>query len=124
MSAILEAVDPRGVATLTLDRPERHNAFDDALIGEMAAALRRLGGRPEIRAMVLASTGRSFSVSADLDWMRRMARHTVGSQSGIFGRQPSAAPSWAFAAMLRTCPSTGRVSFGSITPSSHSRAVE
>src|SRR3712207_1169032 len=75
-STFLEAVDDRGVATLTLDRPDRHNAFDDALIAELTAALRRLGGDPEVRAVVLASSGRSFSAGADLDWMRRMARHS------------------------------------------------
>lgn len=75
-SAFLEAVDDRGVATLTLDRPDRHNAFDDALIAGLTAALRRLGGDPAIRAVVLASRGRSFSAGADLEWMRRMAGHS------------------------------------------------
>ena len=75
-STFLEAVDGRGVATLTLDRPNRHNAFDDALIAELTAALRRLGGDPGVRAVVLASNGRSFSAGADLEWMRRMARHS------------------------------------------------
>jgi hypothetical protein len=75
-STFLEAVDGRGVATLTLDRPDRHNAFDDALIAELTAALRRLGGDPGVRAVVLASSGRSFSAGADLEWMRRMARHS------------------------------------------------
>src|SRR3712207_655744 len=75
-STFLEAVDGRGVATLTLNRPDRHNAFDDALIAELTAALRRLGGDPAVRAVVLASSGRSFSAGADLEWMRRMARHS------------------------------------------------
>jgi methylglutaconyl-CoA hydratase len=75
-STFLEAVDTRGVATLTLNRPDRHNAFDDALIAELTGALHRLGGDPEVRAVVLASSGRSFSAGADLEWMRRMARHS------------------------------------------------
>src|SRR3954451_5354501 len=75
-STFLEAVDDRGVGTLTLNRPDRHNAFDDALIAELTASLRRLGGDPGVRAVVLASTGRSFSAAADLEWMRRMARHS------------------------------------------------
>ncbi len=74
MDTLLETVDPRGVATLTLNRPDRHNAFDDALIVGLTSALMRLGGRSDIRAVVLASTGRSFSAGADLDWMRRMAQ--------------------------------------------------
>ena len=75
-STFLEAVDGRGVATLTLDRPDRHNAFDDALIAALTAALHRLGGDPGVRAVVLASSGRSFSAGADLEWMRRMADHS------------------------------------------------
>ena len=73
MADLLETVDHRGVATLTLNRPDRHNAFDDALIGDLDAALLRLANRPDVRILVLASTGRSFSAGADLGWMRRMA---------------------------------------------------
>ena len=73
MSIILETTDERGVATLTLNRPDLHNAFDDALIAELTASLERLGRDPAIRAVVLASTGRSFSAGANLAWMRRMA---------------------------------------------------
>lgn len=76
MSAILQAIDARGVATLTLNRPERHNAFGDALIAELTAALAALAADPQVRMVVLASTGRSFSAGADLDWMRRMAGHS------------------------------------------------
>ena len=72
-STFLEAMDERGVATLTLNRQDRHNAFDDALIAELTAALRRLGDVACVRAVILASTGRSFSAGANLEWMRRMA---------------------------------------------------
>jgi methylglutaconyl-CoA hydratase len=75
-STFLEATDDRGVTTLTLNRPDRHNAFDDTLIAELTAVLRRLGDDAGVRAVVLASSGRSFSAGADLDWMRRMAGHS------------------------------------------------
>lgn len=75
-NALLESTDDRGVTTLTLNRPDRHNAFDDTLIVELTAALRRLGDDGGVRAVVLASTGRSFSAGADLDWMRRVAGHS------------------------------------------------
>jgi methylglutaconyl-CoA hydratase len=88
-STLKQAVDARGVATLTLDRPDRHNAFDDALIAELTAALRRLGADPAVRAVVLASSGRSFSAGADLGWMRRMAKHSleanVADAAGLAG---------------------------------------
>ena len=76
MSGLLETVDANGVATLILNRPDRHNAFDDALIAELTAALRRVGDAPDVRAVVLAGAGRSFSAGADVEWMRRMAHHT------------------------------------------------
>ena len=76
MSDFGEAIDGRGVATLTLNRPDRHNAFDDALVAALTAALRRLGGDAAVRAVILASTGRSFSAGADVGWMRRVARQT------------------------------------------------
>lgn len=76
MANLTEDIDGRGVATLTLNRPDRHNAFDDALIAELTASLARLGAQDGVRAVVLASTGRSFSAGADLEWMRRMAGYS------------------------------------------------
>ncbi len=73
MSALAVAVDRRGVVTVTLDRPEKHNAFGDALIAELADAFRRLGADETVRAVVLAANGKSFSAGADIEWMKRMA---------------------------------------------------
>jgi methylglutaconyl-CoA hydratase len=74
--SFLETIDDRGVATLTLNRPERHNCFDDALIAGLLAALKRYEASADIRAVVLGSAGPSFSAGADLDWMRRIAEQT------------------------------------------------
>ena len=72
MSAIL--LDDRdGVRHLTLDRPDVHNAFDDALIAELTTALVAAGGDAAVRAVVLSGSGASFSAGADLNWMRSMA---------------------------------------------------
>ena len=68
-----EAIDDWGTARLTLNRPERHNAFNADLIAALAQAFTRLGGVPEVRAIVLAGAGKSFSAGADLDWMRAAA---------------------------------------------------
>ncbi len=65
----------RGVATVTLNRPEKHNAFDDAVIAELRSAFDDLAGRDEVRVVVLASQGKSFSAGADLGWMKRMAEY-------------------------------------------------
>ncbi|MBM3626588.1 MAG: enoyl-CoA hydratase/isomerase family protein, partial [Alphaproteobacteria bacterium] len=66
----------KGVARVVLDRPELHNAFDDALIASLTEALLRLEGDPAIRVVVLAGEGRSFSAGADLNWMKRMALYS------------------------------------------------
>ena len=65
-----------GVATLCMNRPEVHNAFDDVLIAALTAELRRLEQLPEARVIVLAANGKSFSAGADLNWMRRMATYS------------------------------------------------
>lgn len=61
------------VATLTLARPDVHNAFDDALIAELTAALEAVDRDEGVRAVVLTGEGRTFSAGADLNWMRGMA---------------------------------------------------
>jgi methylglutaconyl-CoA hydratase len=63
-----------GVATLTLNRPKIHNAFDDLLIEELIEALRTLEQESDVRAVVLTGAGASFSAGADLGWMKRMAK--------------------------------------------------
>ena len=73
---LLQDIDVRGVVTVTLNRPDLHNAFDDALIAEMTHVLATLGADPAVRAVVLRGHGKSFSAGADLDWMRRMAGYT------------------------------------------------
>ncbi|MEO8457589.1 MAG: enoyl-CoA hydratase-related protein, partial [Chloroflexota bacterium] len=61
------------VATVTMARPEVHNAFNEALIAELHAAFSEIGSDAGVRVIVLAGDGKSFSAGADLDWMKRMA---------------------------------------------------
>jgi methylglutaconyl-CoA hydratase len=61
------------VATLTLNRPEVHNAFDDVMIAELLSALEQVSNDANARLLVLRSNGRNFSAGADLAWMRSMA---------------------------------------------------
>ena len=72
---LLLSVD-RGVATLTLNRPEIHNAFDDALIAALTERYQALDKDDSVRMVILAANGKSFSAGADLNWMRRMAGYT------------------------------------------------
>ena len=62
-----------GVATLTLNRPEVHNAFDDALIARLTRALEDVAARDDVRVVVLAGTGKSFCAGADLAHMKKAA---------------------------------------------------
>jgi methylglutaconyl-CoA hydratase len=90
---ILVAIDPRGVATVTFNRPALRNAFDDGLIAALLAALRRLAADDAVRAVVLTGTGKAFSAGADLNWMRRMAG---------YGHAENRADALQLATMLRT----------------------
>ena len=62
---VLTEVDS-GIGIITLNRPERHNAFDEELIAQLADALQDMEADPEVRVVVLSSTGRSFCAGADL----------------------------------------------------------
>jgi methylglutaconyl-CoA hydratase len=68
------AIERQGpIGLVTLNRPDRHNAFDDALITELTEALRSMEAEDGIRCVVLSSVGKSFCAGADLHWMRRVA---------------------------------------------------
>lgn len=67
------SIDSRGVATLTLNRPEVHNAFDDKMISELIGIIDSLAADDAVRILVLKANGKNFSAGADLNWMRAMA---------------------------------------------------
>ncbi|TXT40904.1 MAG: methylglutaconyl-CoA hydratase [Comamonadaceae bacterium] len=66
-------IETGAVATVTLNRPEVRNAFNDEVIAELTAAFTQLGRDSQVRAIVLAAEGPAFCAGADLNWMRRMA---------------------------------------------------
>ena len=63
-------------ATVTLNRPEVRNAFNDEVIAELTRTFTQLGQDPQVRAIVLAAEGPAFCAGADLNWMRRMADYS------------------------------------------------
>lgn len=73
MSTRLTLSHLAGVAHIALNRPQVHNAFDDGLIAELTAVLRRCDTDDSIRTVVLSGNGSTFSAGADLNWMRDMA---------------------------------------------------
>lgn len=71
------AIERQGpIGLITLNRPERHNAFDDALIVELTESLRTMEADEAVRMVVLAGSGPSFCAGADLNWMKRMAGYS------------------------------------------------
>lgn len=77
MYETLEITRDAGVATLWMNRPDVHNAFNEQLIAELTVACRELDADDSVRVMVLAGRGKSFSAGADLNWMRRAADASV-----------------------------------------------
>jgi methylglutaconyl-CoA hydratase len=61
---------------VTLNNPDKHNAFDDQMIIELTNAFNGLAANANVRIMLLKSEGKSFSAGADLDWMKRMANYS------------------------------------------------
>ncbi|MBS1229081.1 MAG: Enoyl-CoA hydratase/isomerase [Proteobacteria bacterium] len=70
-SIITEVDDSIGI--LTLNKAERHNAFDELLVDEITSGLLEFEADPRVRVVVLSSTGKSFCAGADLNWVRRTA---------------------------------------------------
>lgn len=73
---VLWQVDEFGVATLTLNRTNKHNAFDACMIDLIIHRLDYLALRTDVRCLVLRSNGKHFSSGADLAWMQSMANST------------------------------------------------
>ncbi|MDH4095681.1 MAG: enoyl-CoA hydratase-related protein [Betaproteobacteria bacterium] len=71
--AVLWNADERGVATVTLNRPEVNNAYDDALIQGLHDAMDELSARRGLRAVLLCGAGKHFQAGADLKWITRVA---------------------------------------------------
>lgn len=92
-------VDERGVATVTLNNPAKHNAFDDRMIADLSRCFSELGTSNQVRVVILAATGRSFSAGADLGWMQRMAN---------FSFEENLADAENLAAMLHTLNSLNK----------------
>ncbi|MCF6323842.1 MAG: enoyl-CoA hydratase-related protein [Gammaproteobacteria bacterium] len=66
--------DSRGVCTLSLNIPEKHNAFDDRLIASLRTILSEIEKDDGVRILVLTGKGETFSSGADLKWMKAAAQ--------------------------------------------------
>jgi len=98
MSSLTQSLDARGVARLTLNRPEVFNAFDEGLIAALTQAYVNLGADPAVRAIVLTGAGKAFCAGADVQWMRR------ASESPLSWNEEDAGRFAAMMAALHDCP--------------------
>jgi len=72
-NTITLATDTRGITTVTLNRPEKHNAMNAEMIAELMQAAREVAADDDVRAVILAASGKSFCAGADLGWMQAQA---------------------------------------------------
>lgn len=92
------STDRRGVATLQLARPQKHNALSQESIDALRDAADRLAADPSVRVVVLAATGKSFCAGGDLGWMqdqmaadaaqKRKAARSIAEMLGALDRLP------------------------------------
>ena len=73
---IILEISPSGVASVTLNRADKHNAFNATVIAELTDAFERLSNQKDARVVVLRGAGKSFSAGADLSWMKEAASYT------------------------------------------------
>lgn len=73
---VLTEVGADGIATITFNRPDLHNAIDETVIGEFKTGLHRVADDPAARVVVIAGNGKSFCAGADLNWMKRTAAYS------------------------------------------------
>jgi len=69
-------IDNLGIATLTLNKPHKHNAFDDIMIKNLIENLQALRRNGKVKVLILNAEGLSFSAGGDLGWMKKMAHYT------------------------------------------------
>ena len=77
MTTVLSEISEDGIATITLNRPQQHNAMDGEMVSQLNETLGNLQKNPHIRALVLKGNGKNFSAGADLSWMQKMVNFSI-----------------------------------------------
>ncbi len=80
-NVVLLGTDARGVATITLNRPEVNNAYNDAVIGGLNDALAACDADDNVRAVIVRGNGKHFQAGADLKWLRSVS--ALGAEENI-----------------------------------------
>jgi methylglutaconyl-CoA hydratase len=94
----LKVTNNQGVITVSLNRPEKKNAFHPGMIGEITKTFKQIGKDKTTRAVLLTGEGTSFCSGGDLEWMKSMASYTV--KQNLKDAQELFAMYWA----IRSCP--------------------
>jgi len=81
--AVLSSIDARGVATVTLNRPQVNNAYDESLIAGLHEAMDELGEQAGLRVVLLRGAGKHFQAGADLKWILRVAGQTADENERV-----------------------------------------
>jgi len=108
------AIEGDGVATVTLTRPEKHNAFDDEIINTLTTAFIEIEQNQDVKVMILAAQGKSFSAGADLSWMKRMADYSYAENQ---------ADAMALATMLKTLNNLSKPTIARVQGGAYGGAV-
>lgn len=111
---ILAHIDEKGIATLTMNRPDLHNAFDEGFVADLTAKLRELEANPAVRLVKLAANGKSFCAGADLNCMKRMAGNS---------REQNLADARAIADLMRTLNFLNRPTIGLVQGAAYGGGV-
>jgi methylglutaconyl-CoA hydratase len=88
---VLWELDARGVATVTLNRPEVNNAYNGDLIGGVHEALDALGAAPSLRVVVVRGNGKHFQAGVDLRWISEVAKQSPAENERVSRRTAEAA---------------------------------
>ncbi len=73
---VILTIDKNAIATITLNRPQVHNAFDDIMISKLISFIDQVANDGNLKALALKANGKHFSAGADLHWMSRMADYS------------------------------------------------
>lgn len=76
-ATVLSSVDQRGVACITLNRPQRNNAYNREMLETALHGLKTLDADPSVRMVVLRGNGKHFQAGVDLDWAAELAAGTL-----------------------------------------------
>jgi methylglutaconyl-CoA hydratase len=80
---VLWNLDERGVATVTLNRPEVNNAYDAGLIHGLLCAMDELSKQPLLRVVVLKGNGKHFQAGADLKWINAVRSQSPAENEAV-----------------------------------------